>query len=260
MSLALSVFTLIRLLGWEIELGPLGTWFGAIVSTAAVIVALWVALDGRSERAKQEIKAVYEAESRALRRASRIAIMIQPNNIGPDLQHSWGISVTNGDDRPIFDLIFHSGLTLATNRKSVRSTPVTSATSRAITVKPGGTWSTDVAVDHIDAAGHGAPVDERVAVYDYAPAVEFVDDDGYRFCWDNSPRDRTSSGRASGSWSIKNDSRKEYPEDQPIFGQFYEISRMDIRKQEDEITDAWSAMLREALVEFESKRVKTPNS
>ncbi|MFI7001401.1 hypothetical protein [Nocardia sp. NPDC050175] len=256
----MSIFNLIRLLGWEIELGPLGTWFGATASTAAVIVALWVALDGRSERTKQESKAVEEAKERALRRASRIVVTTHAENMDSDLRHSWRIFVFNGDDRPIFDLIFHPGLTLGTDGKSVRSTPVEAATSRAVTLKPEGpTHVSFVTADHVGPAGGVKPADGAF-FYKYAPALEFIDDDGYRFCWDNNPRDLASGGGVSGSWAIKDDSRANYPEDQPSVGKFYEISRMGADGQKGEIEDLWRGVIQKNLIEFESNRAQTPLS
>ncbi|WP_218025089.1 hypothetical protein, partial [Nocardia pseudovaccinii] len=227
LSIGFAAACLNQALDWGLEWGPVGTWISALISSVAVTVAVWVALDNQNERVKEEAEERKKAEGRALRRAKRVRISAEWHEDGAGPR--WILHIENGDDRPIYEIQWLDSLAVASDFSSFR-TQFASAPNPCKVLKPEAQWDTAVFATNF---GNSDVPEVSGATHFFLPAITFEDDDGYLFCWDNSPASVIVGfgGRVTGEWCLKDDARSNYPADQPTFSAMYVAADLPASEQ-----------------------------
>ncbi|MGY4099097.1 hypothetical protein ACW2Q0_05990 [Nocardia sp. R16R-3T] len=230
LGLGFSLAALNRQLQWGIQWGPAGTWASAMLSTIAVSIAAWVAVDNVKQRTREELEESRKAEARALRRAKRVRVRVTWDASLPGGGGGWMVNVDNGDDRAVYDLQWLGGLAVAHDLESYRSEFAVTFPHPTGLLQPGESYATMIRASRM---GSTDAVDIREGAFALLPAVTFEDDDGYVFCWVNDPPAQIVriGGRATGKWQLMDDSRKNYPVDDSEMAGLYEFSKLPAIEQ-----------------------------
>lgn len=218
-AVALSFAALNSELDWGVRYGDLGTWVGGLGSAAAAsaaFVTLQQLFQDRREAERARGAAEEEARGRALRRAARIKVEATSHfsnyidavgNIR--MRYFWILALTNGSDRPVYDVKFEIPLGVVERSELLATTQFKWGNEPSILdhfppVEPGDSAKCEVQLND-SADEFVGPTGHRVI-----PFVQFTDEDGYAFCLDWSEDFR---GIRPPQWAIKDANRQTYPYD-----------------------------------------------
>jgi hypothetical protein len=196
---------------WEMEWGPLGTWFGGTLTAVAVGTALYTVTTELSQRSREDAMRA----DRALRRAHRVTVTVSrllgENRIDTHPRTGWNVELHNGSEMPIYDVEWSE--TVAA-RRSGEPLPRYFIES----VSPGREFSVLEPKTRAYFNGHATSRSDVEDSHLYV-AVMFTDDEGYRFCFDVTEFGELQSPRYK--WSHKTKDRVGYPRDQQILAPIF---------------------------------------
>lgn len=163
-------------LGWGLEWGPLGTWFGGILTAVAVGTALFTVTTELRQRSKDEAGRA----DRALRRAHRVTVSVK-RGLGDDRYDShpllgWAVTLHNGSETPIYDVEWSE---IVAARRFGEPVPRYFTESAS----PGREFTVLEPNSKASFTGHATSRSDVEDSHLYV-AVMFTDDEGYRFCYD----------------------------------------------------------------------------
>lgn len=188
-GLLLCFISVNRMFGLGIQYGALGTWVGGLASAAAAGAAYMTLRQLLRARNVQE----EDRRSRALRRAGRVEVRIEPTQtvVAPYYPLGWAVSVANRSDDSIYDVRVGRVLTAL----------VAGAPANTVTL------SIPMAADTHPPAYLGAGEVQEFqfisnkeivnSTYGFVP-IEFTDEDGNRFR--SVPAALSPSGRIVSRW------------------------------------------------------------
>lgn len=187
---ALSCFIVAdRLFDLGIQYGDLGTWVGGLGSASAAGAAYVTLRQLLRNRNDQEA----DRRARALRRARRVGVRIEPTQteVGPDYPFGWSVTVKNQSDDPIYEV--RIGRALAALAAGVPARAVTMQIPVTADTHP----SDFLGVGEVQE--HQFISDAEIVNSSYGfVAVEFTDADGNRFR--TVPADLSPLGKIVSRW------------------------------------------------------------